>query len=85
MLRETSRRIMRVPNRLALAIAFSAAAFLSTFGAAIAQSSPPTYQGCEVGTLVTLRQEVSNDSGVTVAVDYVTLRCDGWNWVPANW
>jgi hypothetical protein len=76
---------MRVLNRLVLAIAFSATVFPSTFGAAIAQTSPPAYQGCEVGTLVTLRQEVSNDSGVTIAEDYVTLRCDGWNWVPANW
>ena len=24
----------------------------------------------------------SNQFGVTIAEDYVTLRCDGWNWIP---
>jgi hypothetical protein len=75
---------MRVPNRFAFAIAFSAPALLGSLGAAIAQTSSPAHQACEPGALVTLRQEVTNESGVTVAEDYVVLRCDGSNWVPVK-
>jgi hypothetical protein len=75
---------MRVPNRFALAIAFSATALLAPVGGAIAQTSPAAYQGCKPGDLVTLRQEETNASGVTVAIHYVALRCDGWNWVPVE-
>jgi hypothetical protein len=75
---------MRVQNRLVLATALLAAALLAAPGIAAAQTNPPAYQGCEVGALVTLRQEVSNESGVTLGEDYVELRCDGWNWTPVR-
>ena len=75
---------MSVANRFMFAVAFSATAFLAPVGAAMAQTSPPAYQGCRPGDLVTLRQEETNASGVTVAIHYVTLRCDGWDWVPAT-
>jgi hypothetical protein len=75
---------MSVANRSIFAVAFSATAFLASFGAAMAQASPPAYQGCKAGDLVILRQEETNASGVTVAIHYVTLRCDGWDWVSAT-
>jgi hypothetical protein len=79
---------MNFANRLLLGVAISAATLVGALGVATAQTSPSedgAYQGCKVGTLVILRQEISNASGVSLGEDYVTLRCDGWNWAPAQY
>ena len=79
---------MNFTHRLFTGIAISVAALVGAQGMANAQTGVPedgAYKGCKVGTLVTLRQEISNESGtVTLGEDYVTLRCDGWNWVPTR-
>jgi hypothetical protein len=79
---------MSFRNRLVLGIAISVTTLVGALGIVNAQTSPPedgAYKGCKVGTLVILRQEISNESGVTLGEDYVTLRCDGWNWAPAQY
>jgi hypothetical protein len=80
---------MSFTHRLLAGIAISCSTLAGTLGVVNAQTSVPddgAYKGCKVGTLVTLRQEISNESGtVTLGEDYVTLRCDGWNWVPARY
>ena len=68
-------------------MAISTVTFVGLAGVSIAQTNPPrnkAYQGCKVGTLVTMRQEVSTQSEVNLGEDYVVLRCDGWNWVPVE-
>jgi hypothetical protein len=78
---------MTLSVRLGLAMAISTAAVVGAVGVAMSQTNPPeikAYQGCKVGTLVTLRQEVSTQSEVNLGEDYVVLRCDGWNWVPVE-
>jgi hypothetical protein len=80
-------RRMSFPVRFGLAMAISTAAVVGLVGVAVAQAGPPkneAYQGCKVGTLVILRQEVSTQSEVNLGEDYVVLRCDGWNWVPVE-
>jgi hypothetical protein len=80
---------MSFTHRLLVGIAISVTTLVGALGVVNAQTSPPedgAYSGCKVGTLVTLRQEISNESGtVTLGEDYVTLRCDGWNWVPTRY
>lgn len=76
---------MSFAKRLLLGAAISLAPLVGALDIVNAQTSPPedgAYKGCKVGTLVTLRQEISNASGVTVGEDFATLRCDGWNWAP---
>ena len=76
---------MSYTKRLLLGAAISMATLVGALDIANAQTSPPedgAYKGCKVGTLVTLRQELSNESGVSVGEDFVILRCDGWNWAP---
>ena len=80
---------MSFTHRLLVGIAISVATLVGALGVVNAQTSLPedgAYRGCKVGSLVTLRQEISNESGtVTLGEDYVTLRCDGWNWVPTRY
>jgi hypothetical protein len=79
---------MSFTHRLLMGIAISVTTLVGAPGIVTAQTSVPedgAYKCCRVGALVTLRQEISNESGtVTLGEDYVTLRCDGWNWVPAR-
>ena len=79
---------MNFTHRLLAGAAIAVMALVGAQGIANAQTSVPedgAYKGCKVGTLVTLRQEISNESGtVTLGEDYVTLRCDGWNWTPVR-
>jgi hypothetical protein len=78
---------MTILVRLGLAMAVSTTALVGVVGLVFAQTIPPennAYKGCKVGTLVTLRQEVSTPSEVNLGEDYVVLRCDGWNWVPVE-
>jgi hypothetical protein len=80
---------MSFTHRLLVGIAISVTTLVGALGVVNAQTSRPedgAYRGCKVGSLVTLRQEISNESGtVTLGEDYVTLRCDGWNWVPTRY
>jgi hypothetical protein len=87
--REIMERQMSFTHRFLVGIAISVTTLVGAHDVVNAQTSfqeDGTYKGCKVGTLETLRQEISNESGtVTLGEDYVTLRCDGWNWVPARY